>query len=196
MNLKRTKKIIVTLASAVLLAACSGSEALVDPTVMLAYGMDPSAQNSENLMKSYGSAINKNRKSGKKTPGVYSDYAVTLVKAGRRAEANNWFNKEMDAFPSSRGYVLRLKRELIPEYANDNTISSEEASEEVESSLPPATRAAAEERAATVMDETNREMDAENGAVQEETAPAAEETTSGDEEEVKDAAAEEKGGTE
>lgn len=163
-NLKKIIKTLLIIGFAGMVCACSSSVAVVDPTTLLAYGINPNEQNLENLAKNYGSTINKNRKSGIKTPGLYCDYAVALVKQGKRAEANSWFNKEIEAFPSAREFVMQLKKELIPEYANDNRITTDEASEvegEEPTSLPPATRAAAEERAATVMEPTNSIMDPE-----------------------------------
>ena len=139
--------------------SCGGSQPLVDPTVELAYSKEPTAANLENLAKAYGSTINKNRKTGEKQPGLYSDYAVALVKQGRRAEANSWFNKEMAEYPVSRAYVMQLKRQLIPEYQDNNAINMNEANEEA-TSLPPATRAAAEERASEVREGTTPEAEA------------------------------------
>ena len=151
-----TKKIVKTILAVVAIGfttSCNSTEMLVDKMALLEYGKEASDQNLENLAKSYGTVINKTRKTGLKEPGVYSDYAVALVKQGKRAEANSWFNKEMEAFPSSRGYVMQLKRDLIPEYQNDNTIKTTEASvdDSEETSLPPAKRKAAEERAKGVV---------------------------------------------
>lgn len=114
-------------AMAAMLAAtigCGGSKAVVDKTVELAYCKEPTQQNMENLAKSYSSLINKSRKEGVKESGIYSDYAVALAKMGRREEANSWFNKEMQEFPSSRGYVMKLKKELIPEYLDNNSTAA------------------------------------------------------------------------
>ncbi|MBP5547759.1 MAG: DUF4810 domain-containing protein [Bacteroidales bacterium] len=155
-------KTITLAVIAVLAMSCSDSRPLVDETVMLAYGKNPSTENLNNLANNYGTVINKCRKTGIKEPGIYSDYAVALVKQGKRAEANNWFNKEMDAFPSSRGYVMQLKRQLIPEYQDDNSIKDNDASvNNEESALSPAKRAAAEKRASTVMEETNKSLGSE-----------------------------------
>lgn len=124
----------------------------VDPLTMLSYIKVGDSQSMENLAKNYSTVINKNRKTGVKTPGLFSDYAVALAKQGKNAEANNWFNREMADFPSSRKYVIKLKQELIPEYVNDNTIRNDEADATTEeSTLSPAARAEAEEKAASVM---------------------------------------------
>lgn len=87
--------------------------------------MEPSNANLENLSKAYSSAINRNRKENIKQPGLCSDYAVCLALLGQEAEANKWFNKEVSDFPTSRPYVLKMKKQLIPQYANDNTTASE-----------------------------------------------------------------------
>lgn len=121
MTYKGLLKSMVAGVAFVIACACGSSKEVVDPKVMLAYGKEPNEQNMEALSKSYGNVISKSRKSGMKEPGVYSDYAVMLVKQGKRAEANGWFNKEMEAFPSSRGYVMQLKRRLIPEYQDNNS---------------------------------------------------------------------------
>lgn len=143
--------------------SCGGSKEVIDPKAMLAYGKEPNEQNLDVLSKSYGAVINKNRKSGIKTPGVYSDYAVMMVKQGKRAEANGWFNKEMEAFPSSRDYVMQLKRKLIPEYQDNNSTSAADAdTTQVQEGLSPAKRKAAEKRAATVMGETDNSTEESN----------------------------------
>ena len=162
MRIKHTLKTLVIISGLTLLAACKASAPTVDPAVMLNYCKETNDVTTENLSKSYGSMINKSRKTGLKESGIYSDYAVTLVKMGKRAEANSWFNKEMEAFPESKGYVLKLKKELIPEYINNNSISVNEASVdgEEEQALSPATRAAAEERAAEVMQESDSNIEA------------------------------------
>jgi hypothetical protein len=136
--------------------SCGGSKEVIDPKAMLAYGKEPNEQNLDVLSKSYGAVINKNRKSGIKTPGVYSDYAVMMVKQGKRAEANGWFNKEMEAFPSSRGYVMQLKRRLIPEYQDDNSTTAAAADTVMAEpdAMTPAQRKRAEERAAAVLGDT------------------------------------------
>ena len=149
--MKHSSRIILALVATALAAACSSSQPVVDQSVMLAYCKEPNSANLDNLSKNYSSLINKTRKTGLKQPGVYSDYAVALVKQGRRAEANSWFNKEIAEFASSKGYVMQLKRTLLPEYVNDNSIN-ENATTDDESALTPEKRAAAEKRAATVMD--------------------------------------------
>ena len=150
------KGIVKTMAAGLIFAislSCGGSKEVVDPKALLAYGKEPNEQNLEVLSKSYSAVIGKNRKSGVKTPGLYSDYAVTLVKQGKRAEANGWFNKEMEAFPSSRDYVMQLKRRLIPEYQDNNSTSAADADtvQTLPDSLTPAKRKAAEKRAASVL---------------------------------------------
>lgn len=141
--------------------ACSSSQPVVDPPTLLAYCKDPSGANLENLSKNYATMINKTRKTGLKQPGIYSDYAVTLVKQGRRAEANTWFNKEIAVFVSSKGYVMQLKRTLLPEYINDNTINDSIALDS-DAVLPPEKRAAAEKRAASVMQGDEEKSDTDN----------------------------------
>lgn len=123
------KGIIKTMAAGLIFAtalSCGGNKQVVDPKAMLAYGKEPNEQTMDVLSKSYSSVISKNRKDGVKQPGIYSDYAVMLVKQGKREEANSWFNKEMETFPSSRSYVMQLKRRLIPEYQDDNTTTISE----------------------------------------------------------------------
>ena len=136
----------------VMAAACSSSEPMIDPMTMLAYGKEPTDANLENVAKNYGSVINKNRKNGVKQPGIYSDYAVALARQGKNAEANTWFNMEMSAFPSSRMYVMELKKVLIPEYQDDNTInSSDTTATTAEEGLSAKKRAEAEKKASGVM---------------------------------------------
>ena len=157
--------IILTIFGIAVLTSCSSSKPTVDATTLLAYCKEPNTANLENLSKNYGTVINKSRKTGMKTPSVYSDYAVTLVKQGKRAEANSWFNREMSDFPSSKGYVMQLKRTLIPEYINDNSITVKEATTEESDALPPETRAAAEKRAASVLEgENDKGDDTENNS--------------------------------
>lgn len=163
MRLTRILKCLSVGVLLLMMSGCGSSEAIVDPMAMLAYGKDPSDQNLESLAKSYSTVINRNRKTGLKQSAIYSDYAVALIKQGRRAEANSWMNKEMNDFPESRGYILKLKTLLIPEYANDNSIDLKyddaDSTQSQEPALTPAKRAAAEERASEVMEQTNKEMD-------------------------------------
>lgn len=154
----RIIKSILIAVIAGMLSACGASTTMVDSNVRLAYEKEQNSTNTENLAKQYGSAINKNRKSGVKEPGLYCDYAVALVAQGKRAEANSWFNREMSEFPASRQLVLQLKKELIPEYQNNNTIGNGEASVS-EEGLSEEARAAAEERASGVMEETENDID-------------------------------------
>lgn len=148
-----------------LIGACtSGQLMLKDPKVMLAYEMEPSPENLDNLAKAYGSLINKNRKTGIRQPGLYADYAVALAQQGKAAEANIWFNNEMDAFPSSKQYVMQLKKQLIPQYLNDTThnfnlLPEDTENDESEAIQQSARHAAAVERAATVMQGTNDSID-------------------------------------
>ena len=132
MKIKHTLETIVIIGGLTILAACKSSAPTVDPSVMLNYCKESTNATLESLSKSYGSVINKSRKTGLKQSSIYSDYAVTLVKLGKREEANSWFNKEMEAFPASKHYVMQLKKELIPEYVNDNSIKVNEASVETE----------------------------------------------------------------
>ena len=159
MRIKNIMKLALITVVASTMLACKGNKAVIDPTVRLAYEKDPTPENLENLSKAYGSYINKCRKTGMKQPGIYSDYAVTLVQQGKRAEANNFFNKEMEAFPSSRPYVMQLKRKLIPEYQNNNSITSESASMDNSEGMSEASKKAAEERASTVLEKQNNELD-------------------------------------
>lgn len=153
------KGIIKTIAAGLILAtamSCGGNKAVIDPDIMLAYGKQPNEQNLEALSKNYSTVIGKNRKIKDKDPGIYSDYAVMLVKQGKRAEANGYFNKEMEAFPSSRGYVMQLKRRLIPEYQDDNSTTAADTDTVMAEpdALTPAQRKRAEERAAAVLGDT------------------------------------------
>lgn len=156
MTLKGLIKTFVAGLIFVTTVSCGGNKEMIDTKAMLAYNKEPNEQNMEVLSKSYSAYINKNRKSGVKVPGIYSDYAVMLVKQGKRAEANGWFNKEMEAFPSSRSYVLQLKRRLIPEYQDNN--STEAADNDTIAAEPdaltPVQRKKAEQRAAKVMGDT------------------------------------------
>lgn len=196
-------------------AACSSKKAVVvvDETVKLAYLKEPDAQHTEAFSKNLGATLNKNRKRSDQEPGMMCDYAVTLVKQDRRAEANSWFNKEMEAFPSSRPYVLKLKSVLLPEYLNDNSIrefgNADSASAEQPKQLSPAKRKAAEQRAKNVVmdpdpqpevEATPEERPADAAAPsdesQEAAAPAEVEAEGAAEEEVQPEAAAAEGETE
>lgn len=185
------KGIIKTIAAGLILAtamSCGSEKAVIDPDIMLAYGKEPNEQNMDALSKNYSTVIGKNRKNKEKDPGIYCDYAVMLVKQGKRAEANGYFNKEMEAFPSSRGYVMQLKRRLIPEYQDDNSTSAADAdtvSTEQEA-LTPLQRKRAEERAATVLGDTT---DVQTEAIEPD-------TTDIDEESVEEPAVEEQNANE
>lgn len=177
------KALFKTLAAGLILVtaiSCGGNKSLIDTKALLAYGKEPNEQNMDVLSKSYSSFINKNRKTNQKNPGIYSDYAVMLVKQGKRAEANGYFNKEMEAFPSSRSYVLQLKRKLIPEYQDDNSTSAADADTNAAAepdALTPAQRKKAEARAASVLGDTT------DSAIETETVePVGEETPNGNSE--------------
>ena len=161
MKIKSIAKLLLAAAIMQVAVACGGSKPVIDPLARLAYEQNASQENLVNLTKAYASYINKCRKTGDSEPGVYSEYAVLLLKSGgSRAEANSWFNKEMERYPSSRGYVMELKRKLIPEYQNNNSITTENASADENEGLSEQSRMAAEERASEVMKERNNELDA------------------------------------
>ncbi len=161
MKIKSIAKLLLAAAIMQVAVACGGSKPVIDPLARLAYEQNASQENLVNLTKAYASYINKCRKTGDSEPGVYSEYAVLLLKSGgSRAEANSWFNKEMERYPSSRGYVMELKRKLIPEYQNNNSITTENASADENEGLSEQSRKAAEERASEVMKERNNELDA------------------------------------
>ncbi len=146
-----------------LLASCGSGEYLVkDPNVMLSYLKEPSDANLDNLVKSYSSTINKNRRSKATQPGLFADYGVAMAHQGKDAEANVWLNKEMDAYPATRPYVMQLKRQLVPQFLNDttSTFASDTVSVLQANELSPQRRAAAEERAATVLDNSDQQIEA------------------------------------
>lgn len=125
--------ILVVLLAANIFSGCKSSAAFVkDPTVPLAYLKDPSNGNLDNLAKAYSSQINKNRKAGIKQPGLFSDYAVCLALLGNRQEANKWFNNEAATFPNSRNYVTALKKALVPEFVDDQTQATGNATADVD----------------------------------------------------------------
>jgi len=116
----------VGLFAAGLLSSCSNQRSLVeDPSISLNYLLNPTEDNLNNLSKAYGTAINHNRKSGVKQPGLCSEYAITLALMGNQEEANKWFNKEVADFPASRDYVLALKKVYCPAYESDYTQATE-----------------------------------------------------------------------
>lgn len=158
-------KLLLSIGLTALMAACDSGQPMVrDPKVMLAYEMDPSTDNMVNLSKAYSTTINKIRKTGERYPGLYSDYAVTLALQGKASEANVWFNNEMEAFPSSKKYVMQLKKQMIPQFLNDTThfldMDIEEDTTPTESDeFGDTRRAAAVDRAATVMQPVNDSID-------------------------------------
>lgn len=190
MNIAATVKTAIFATLGLLLAGCGSTEYLVkDPLVMLEYGKNPSEENLDNLLKAYNAAINKNRKAHVEVQGLYSDYACALALSGRATEANVWFNKEMETFPTSKAYVMQLKKQLIPQFLNSSDTSLEGLFDQSDLDAKAAARhAAAEERAASVMDKTNSEVDAAGGAREENPTddPEEPETNDNDEENVKE----------
>lgn len=166
MQRKNAIKSLLVATGLALLTACSSSEYMVkDPLVMLEYGKSPDEVNLENLSKAYSSTINKNRKANVTVPGLFADYACTLALLGRAQEANVYFNKEMEAYPSTRNYVLQLKKKLIPQFLNNDELNEDGLFDQKDQDTKAAARhAAAEERAASVMDKTNNAVDAAGAA--------------------------------
>lgn len=108
-------------------AACGSQEYLVqDPTVLLTYQLNPSSENLENLAKALNAQINKNRKAGVQQPGLFCEYGVVLAKLGRLEEANQYFNNEVSAFPSTATYVKQLRTQLVEEYAAEVAAKDEQ----------------------------------------------------------------------
>lgn len=127
MNRPLTFLAILSLGALCLFSSCRGPQPMVqDNSLQLAYLKDPSRENLEALSKAYATTINRTRKSKTHYPGLYADYAVTLVMLGDINEANKWFNNEVAAFPNSSTYVNELKRQLIPTMAADNTVSADD----------------------------------------------------------------------
>ena len=172
MTFKKITGMVFLAGFVVLMASCGGADYLVkDPNVMLTYLKESTPESMDNLAKAYSSTINKNRRSNKTYPGLFSDYAVVLAQQGKAAEANVWFNKEMDAFPVTRTYVMQLKRQLVPQFLNDtsSTFMSDTLNIYQADELTPQRRAAAEERAATVLESSDQQIDDATPAKEEET---------------------------
>jgi len=162
MKISKSMGLVVLAGFAALLSSCGSGEYLVkDPNVMLSYMKEPTTESLDNLAKAYSSTINKNRRSNTSLPGLFADYGVALAQQGRAAEANVWFNKEMDMYPASRPYVMQLKRQLVPQFLNDtsSTFMSDTLNIYQADELNPQRRAAAEERAATVLEESDRQIE-------------------------------------
>lgn len=87
--------------------------------LLLEYQLHPNNANLIELSKAYASNLNINKNLGVVQPGVFTEYAITLVMLGHRAEANKMFNNEVSAYPSSAQYVRQLKLDLIPEFVTD-----------------------------------------------------------------------------
>lgn len=119
-----------------LLWGCGETRQLVDdPTISLSYLKEPSEENLGTLSKAYAQALNRNRKAQVKQPGLAAEYAITLALLGDQQQANQWFNREVADFPSSRTYVVKLKAIYCPAYSNDQTQASDAA---LESAAAPA----------------------------------------------------------
>ena len=96
------------------LVGCQSSQSLVSsPVTLLAYQNEPSEKTLDELSKSYYNTITNNRKEGRNQPGLYSEYAATLVLLGRTKEAEEWFNKEIATYPNAAGYVMQLRKDLL-----------------------------------------------------------------------------------
>ena len=116
----RQTKTLLALLGCALLAGCANQHYLNNSSqILLEYQQHPTNHNLIELSKSYAAAINNNRAMGVVEPGLFADYAVTLVKLGHRAEANKMFNNEVKTYPSSEKYVRQLKLHLLPEFVTD-----------------------------------------------------------------------------
>ncbi len=73
-----------------------------------------------NIAKSYQSIVGKKEMKKKKTdfnperipPGACADYAYILYQQKDTAGANVWFAKEIELYPESEAYIVKLKQEL------------------------------------------------------------------------------------
>lgn len=116
----RQIKTVLALLGCALLAGCANQHYLNNSSqILLEYQQRPTNHNLIELSKAYAAAINNNKAMGVVEPGLFADYAVTLVKLGHRAEANKMFNNEVKTYPSSAKYVRQLKLHLLPEFVTD-----------------------------------------------------------------------------
>lgn len=123
---------IALLALSASMAACSSQRTMLeDPTPLINYQKEPSVENLETLSKAYAATINRYRKEKVKYPGMYADYAVTLAKLGNQGEANRYFNMEIEAFPSSREYVNKLKSMVDPLFEPEQSATTQRGAQQV-----------------------------------------------------------------
>lgn len=112
-------KAIALLATALLLAACSGQYKGMPREQVLTYQTQATYGTLYSLATSYADAINEAIKADTLHPGLYADCGVALSQMGHKEMASRMFNTEIKAFPQSRRIVLRIKQRMIPEMMTD-----------------------------------------------------------------------------
>lgn len=125
--MKRTL-VLTLIGTALLFTGCASLKGTGNSNALLVkYLNDDSQANLVNLSKNYGSRLSRVVREGVPEPGECADYAVTLALLNHAAEANTWFNLEVNYHPSAAQYVEQLKLDLIPQYASDNSTDAREA---------------------------------------------------------------------
>ncbi len=82
-----------------------------NPEIVASYIEQPSKENYDILLKQYRQAV-KNHKGV--ISGLHADYAVLLMKAGKKEDALKQFDLELKLYPESQKYVDFLKSTLNP----------------------------------------------------------------------------------
>ncbi len=74
----------------------------------------------KNIQKSYQSIVGEKELKKKKSnittqrvpPGACADYAYILYQQGDTAGSNFWFQREIELYPESQTYIVKLRQEL------------------------------------------------------------------------------------
>ncbi len=65
-----------------------------------------------NALKAYEKELKKVIKTKKVPPSVYSEYALVLTKLGRKQEAREYFEKEIQTYPESEVFIKNVMKKI------------------------------------------------------------------------------------
>lgn len=114
--------ILPLISCAIICTSCIGTRYTnTDAPATLQYLYESNEKTISGLSKSYKSTLDDMLENGDPKPGLCADYAVILAKQNKHEEANKWLNREATIYPSASTYVYFLKKQLVPEFADDTS---------------------------------------------------------------------------
>ena len=113
-----TRLFIVGVVIVISLVGCKSQRNITrSQDLFLLYEMYPAKETMAPIEKGFRTMVKKKDKETVYEQGFCAEYAVALAVMEKYDDAFEWFNKEVKDYPLSEGYILALKKEMIPDTA-------------------------------------------------------------------------------